>query len=430
MMMSNRRRRKQRRRTADSDVDGRRITHVAEALDVLEEVGCDVAVRFSDDPIMGMAALGDYRLPVAVFEPHRAIWMQPSDGPPKEAQVEGIIQAGFSRLRPMVIFGDLPDWTVRQTADGLELVEQGEHVWGCGQIKPDARWLRAAEDEGRVLAVYSTLAGVRRPPDVTSWTPAEAAAEFSYAASGGLVAAGWVQWEASPIPDLVEYRGPSYNPKTGRFAMGVGANGAVGTWTLHTPGEGMRHGLIAGDRGLGKSNFLRGIALEASQARRFSVFIAEPDGRHDIGEATTAAAYATASTVEETAAMLETIDRTITARQSTGGYTDPTPQRPGLLVLIDEAQQVFAGNPHAVALAERIVRDGGPAGVGLVVTTRGADLAYFGGSRALRSGLTKTQRAAMGVEDLDLLDKLAEPGENHTDGTPVDPAEEGEHDGK
>jgi len=65
--------------------------------------------------------------------------------------------------------------------------------------------------------------------------------------------------------------------------------------------------------------------------------------------------------------------------------------------MIDDCQAVFAGNPRATQLAERVVTTGGPAGVGLIVTARGAGLAYFGGSRILRAGLGATNRAVFGT---------------------------------
>lgn len=84
-----------------------------------------------------------------------------------------------------------------------------------------------------------------------------------------------------------------------------------------------------------------------------------------------------AQTPDETVAMLEAADRITTARLDHSGYTDPSTDRPGVLITIDEDQHVFDGDPHATALAERITATGGRAGVGLVVTTRGTNLAYY-----------------------------------------------------
>jgi hypothetical protein len=109
----------------------------------------------------------------------------------------------------------------------------------------------------------------------------------------------------------------------------------------------------------------------------------------------------------ETVSMLTVANQIITKRLKHGGYTDPTPDKPGILITIDEAQHVFAGDADATALAERIATTGGPVGVALVVTARGADLAYYGGSRTLRTALTRTNRYAFGPDGLDQLAKLA-----------------------
>jgi hypothetical protein len=104
--------------------------------------------------------------------------------------------------------------------------------------------------------------------------------------------------------------------------------------------------------------------------------------------------------------MTTAVAAVITARQQAGGYADPTHDTPGLLLLIDECQEVFAGNLRATRLAERIVAEGGPVGVGMVVTTRGIDLAYFGGSAALRAGLAGGNQAVFDPDLLDQLDQL------------------------
>jgi hypothetical protein len=83
---------------------------------------------------------------------------------------------------------------------------------------------------------------------------------------------------------------------------------------------------------------------------------------------------------------------------------------PGLLIAIDECQQVFAGNRHATQLAKLIVSEGGHVGVGRVATTRGVDLAYFGGSSTLRAGLGSGNKLAFDPDGLDQLDQLEDEG--------------------
>ena len=88
-----------------------------------------------------------------------------------------------------------------------------------------------------------------------------------------------------------------------------------------------------------------------------------------------------------TVKMLRVAADIIPTRRKAGGYSDPLPDKPGILIALDECEHVFAGNKEATSLGELIVTEGASAGVALVATTRGASLAYFGGSARLRSGL-------------------------------------------
>lgn len=246
-----------------------------------------------------------------------------------------------------------------------------------------------------------------RPPQHGPWGPAERAAELRAGRAAGIVAAALVPWQPLEAPEeTVRYPGPSYDPATGRFRIGASPAGTTSTWQLNTPGVGVEHGLILGDANTGKSNLLRVLNVEAIQTGRFLIWPADPTGRHHLPDIWAPVADRLAETPTDTVSVLEAADRAITHRLSHGGYTDPTPEKPGILITIDEGQHVFAGNPHATALAERITSTGGPAGVGLVVTARGADLAYYGGSAHLRGALARSNRMAAGANGLDLLAKL------------------------
>jgi hypothetical protein len=305
-----------------------------------------------------------------------------------------------------VAFEQLPEWSVRQTSSGgLELWDHGG-IWARGQVKPDLGWLAAATRLGTVLAVYGVQVGVRAPGP-GPWGPAERAAELRSARNAGIVAAALVPWRPLTPPEgTVRYAGPSYDPATGRFRIGVGPHDEPITWRLNTPGGGVEHGLILGGPDTGKTNTLRILNVEALQTDRFLIYPADPTGRHNLPAVWAPAADRIAQTPAETVSMLTVANQIITTRLAHGGYTDPTPDKPAILITIDEAQHVFAGNPDATALAERIATTGGPAGVGLVVTTRGGDLAYYGASRTLRAALARTNRYACGPDGLDLLAKL------------------------
>lgn len=214
----------------------------------------------------------------------------------------------------------------------------------------------------------------------------------------------------------VPYEGPTYNPATGRFSIGRNSTGEdMEGWQLNAPSEGVRHGLIVGEQGTGKTNILRVITVEAACTGKFLVWHADPTRRHEVVKTWGQIADWIAESPGETVLMLEAAGRLISARRQAGGNLDPAPDKPGVLIMIDDCQAVFAGNLRATKLAERIVTTGGPAGVGLIVTARGADLAYFGGSRILRSGLGTGNRIVfgLGTEALQALDAIDTVAEDH-----------------
>ena len=213
-----------------------------------------------------------------------------------------------------------------------------------------------------------------------------------------------------PVPDPVPYAGATYDPATGRFRLGVTADGTAHHWTLHTPGRGMEHGLVAGPAGSGRTNNLRLVLAEAIQAPHFTVMIADPRDRNGLCDTFAPIAEALARTVPDTVAMLQAAVRAVEGRLDVGGYTDPTPGHPALLVVIDDAEAVLADR-HAADLAAQVVARGGPAGVGLVVATSTVDPADFAGRTDLLRGLAATNACPMSLEFFHFLQALqSDPG--------------------
>ncbi len=165
------------------------------------------------------------------------------------------------------------------------------------------------------------------------------------------------------VPDLAPYSGSTYDRATGKFEMGVGAADEAVHWTLHTPGRGMEHGLITGPSESGKTNSLRIVLVEAIQAPHFVVMIADPLDRNRLCDTFRSVADRCARNYGETVDLLEGAIRAIDARCDAGGYTDPGPDHPSVVIAIDDAEAVLR-NKHAAALAAQIVVRGGPAGVG------------------------------------------------------------------
>ena len=361
------------------------------------EVDTNVRLLLADDPALGgprHMTLPDITpagrrpsgpMPVALFEPSNAIALTMPGGSMQEMQAEAIIQAGFSRHRMITALEHLTEWSVRQTTNGVELWDHGG-IWARGETEVPGWWWDAANEWGIVMVMYGVKLGVDNF-GASAWTPERRAKALRGGRNAGIIASAIVTWRGLAIPDEAKFEKLSYDPATGRFEFGLGPGGVPMHWKLHTPGEGVHHGLIVGEEGMGKTSALRLVMVETMCSGRFVVWPADPSGRHDLSWAEDGLADWIARDPAETVKMLRAAADIIPARRKAGAYSDPLPEKPGILIAIDECEHVFAGNKEATSLGELIVTEGASAGVALVATARGASLAYFGGSARLRSGL-------------------------------------------
>jgi hypothetical protein len=400
-----------RRNPRHSGIPQGATTDLSEIIAMFQNTHTQIAARFITDPEINGSLPGPVGeasdpaavLPLALFEPEKSIMARHGNGDVCESQVEAIIQMGFSRWRQMVVFHTLDGWSVRHTRDGLELWDAGG-LWATGTARVSDEWLHAAEQQGYVLAVYGPKLGVRRPAK-GRWDAAAKAEELRMGRRSGMVAAAIVAWQGLPPPDPEPYPGPHYDLATGEIDIGVTSDGRVSKWLLNPPGVGIRHGLIVGDEGCGKTNTLRILNLGALSSGLFVLWAADAAGRNDLSWMH-GAADQIASGRQQTIELLRAGANVVAARLSHGGYTVPSSDKPGILLTIDDCQQVFAGNPEATRLAEMILDGGSRAGVALVVTARGVDRAYFGGSAKLRAGFAAGTKAAMGTDARVIYDIL------------------------
>lgn len=136
--------------------------------------------------------------PVVLLEPPRSVLMQSPDGSAeKEAQTEAAVTLGFTRWLPgLAQFRPPGEWTLRRTADGLELIDPSRSVFSRAAVRPDPRWLSAAVSDGSVLVVYGPMLGVRIPPGMTAtrYSKALRREEFRRSRDAGMVAAALVPY--------------------------------------------------------------------------------------------------------------------------------------------------------------------------------------------------------------------------------------------
>jgi hypothetical protein len=150
------------------------------------------------------------------------------------------------------------------------------------------------------------------------------------------------------LPDEASYRGPTYDPATEKFEPGSPPT-AWRTGHSITPGHRVKHGLIGGSRGTGKTNMLRVVLVEAVSSGRFVVLLADPlDRPQRPRRHLRANRRAVRPQLRETLDLLEAAVRLIAVREGEG-YAEPTSDKPDVLVAIDDADAVQR-NKHAAQL--------------------------------------------------------------------------------
>lgn len=213
----------------------------------------------------------------------------------------------------------------------------------------------------------------------------------------------------TPPVGPVGWPGPSYDPATGTFVVARTAEHDQMRWQLHEPGVALRHGLINGPQGSGKTNVLTMLLAEALDSDRFQVMLADPLDRNGLCDQVADIAHVrTARTYRDTLDLLEdacaAIDRRRQGDQPTPS-PDPTPDDPGLLLIIDDAEPVLT-TQHAARLARHITTHGGPAHVALVVSTRSVEPRNFGGDTALIADLARGNCLSSDPANLEFLRSL------------------------
>ncbi len=145
---------------------------------------------------------------------------------------------------------------------------------------------------------------------------------------------------------------------------------------------------------MGKTSLLRLIGIEVIQAGRFLLWIIGPDGRRTLEPLEPGADWL-AYNHEETRRLLEAAVTITRAPTRSAGPVDPVRERPGVIILIDDAHLLFGQDPAAMQLAETATEVGGPAGVGIIAAFPGIPLHHFGGSKRLRSALGATNAVSL-----------------------------------
>ncbi|HEY9251595.1 MAG TPA: hypothetical protein VIP06_02970 [Nocardioides sp.] len=195
----------------------------------------------------------------------------------------------------------------------------------------------------------------------------------------------------SPIAKTVEYTGPKVEDgviKLGPYADGEG----YANWRLWTSGEVPNSGsawggFILGGMGSGKSRVMELITIAAMSTGWCETWFIDPQGGASSPALTKHADWAV--DLDDAEKVLTALERFIDARgaeMASEGWIgfDPSPERPLLMVVIDECHEVFVDNTERWTTVARKIRKVGGA---IVALSQYPGLSTFGGSEPLRSAI-------------------------------------------
>lgn len=189
----------------------------------------------------------------------------------------------------------------------------------------------------------------------------------------------------SPIAKPMLFDGPSYDD--GKILLGPHSDG-IGSafWRLYVP-DGIRGGAIYGGAGIGKSRLIETIALTAQACTpTVIVYIDGQDG----GSSSALWENSTWSGgPDEAPDMLAAIERMQRHRQKYNrlhrldGFT-PSPELPGVLVVVDECHRIFEKNAKRWGYIARECRK---VGIAVLAATQNPNADSMGNEEALRQSL-------------------------------------------
>ncbi|MCA1191639.1 hypothetical protein [Saccharopolyspora sp. 6V] len=201
---------------------------------------------------------------------------------------------------------------------------------------------------------------------------------------------------SNPLQESTLWRGPTLDPKTGRFRIMLAEDAQWMTWKLWNPGAGGLMGLLAGVTRSGKTGGLDVILTECAMSDRIEPLVIDGGGGASLPQwANRVAMFG--ETADDARKILRyalqrmEVRRGILKRQG-GGSLEPRPGMPLLPIIMDEAHKRLISdddvdNTDIVRMCEQVVQEGAKFGVILIFANQSPILKQLGNSNALRDGV-------------------------------------------
>lgn len=207
----------------------------------------------------------------------------------------------------------------------------------------------------------------------------------------------WARFQVvtdSPIRGDVDFTGP--RRRGGLLDLGPYADGSgEAPWRLYTPGS-MWSGVIIGGTGIGKSRVVENIVISGLSGGDTEFWYIDPQRGGSSPALAEAADWFVSmdNAPEMLAAAIAALNGRGEENAAEGwtGFT-PSPERPGLLIVVEECHNPFAGKPAADWA--KIAREGRKVGIALLCVSQYPGIVTFGGDEALRSSVMEGNAIAL-----------------------------------
>lgn len=273
-----------------------------------------------------------------------------------------------------------------------------------GEVEPlaDGGWRATVKFPDDTTATWETLDAERGR--IAKRFGADRDLVFSGPCRSGQASRGVLLVHRSdPLAAPVPWRGPSLT-RHGRVVVGRYADGSDAAIHLWRGRTGIRHGLVAGATGSGKSSPLGQLLVEARLSRRVFTVLLDAGGGHGIKGGDVDHVDHLATTPEGITLALRAVVAVLRARTAAGLVNRvPTRSYPMLLVELDEAPNVLMTSPRqvtdpvtgekrkanlAVEYVSEITRTGRKVNVAIIPAVQQPTLDQLGGESALRAQMT------------------------------------------
>lgn len=207
----------------------------------------------------------------------------------------------------------------------------------------------------------------------------------------------------NPLHQVRHWQGPSFDPATGVFDLGVYADSDIARFMFVEPGSGAQNALVVGTKGSGKTNTVNTIITEAHLSRLVVVWLIDPQMGQSLPAWNQHVDWA-ALGVEQAMVMLRAYHRVMMARSAHMAHVewtdekgrrrvgmdhyDVSPSMPLHYLVLEEAHHLLGDTtygPEAVERIEDIGKMGRKTGSAICLVNQMGSLAELGGSQTLRA---------------------------------------------